>query len=77
MFRFGCPVVAVGRPVRRWVSGMPLAEDQTAKECALLLLRSSRSFNLKDEFVAKYADLPAPFGYDGLGELVFLRTYAR
>jgi len=35
------------------------------------------SFRLPDEFVEKYQSLNPPFGFDGLGELVFYRTYSR
>ena len=29
------------------------------------------------QFIAKYAKLRPPFGFNGLGELVYLRTYSR
>ena len=40
------------------------------------------SFRLTEEFVSKYAELPAPFGYqdagsNSLGEITFIRTYSR
>jgi len=34
-------------------------------------------FKLTDAFVASYADRTPPFGFNGLGELVYLRTYSR
>lgn len=34
-------------------------------------------FRLDKEFVASYKDRDAPFGFNGLGELVYLRTYSR
>jgi len=34
-------------------------------------------FRLSDEFIANYADRKPPFGFNGLGELVYLRTYSR
>jgi adenosylcobalamin-dependent ribonucleoside-triphosphate reductase len=34
-------------------------------------------FRLDDTFVRKYRDRPSPFGYDGLGELSYVRTYSR
>jgi ribonucleoside-triphosphate reductase len=34
-------------------------------------------FRLKEEFVNKYKDIKPPFGFNGLGELVYLRTYSR
>ncbi|KAG5183145.1 hypothetical protein JKP88DRAFT_256442 [Tribonema minus] len=36
-----------------------------------------RGFELSPRFVAGYADVTPPFGFNGLGELVFRRTYAR
>lgn len=35
------------------------------------------AFSLRGDFVAGYASKPAPFGFNGLGELVYQRTYAR
>lgn len=35
------------------------------------------AFKLKSDFVAQYADRQPPFGFNGLGELVYLRTYSR
>lgn len=35
------------------------------------------SFALSSDFVSAYSQRPVPFGYDGLGEFVFKRTYAR
>ncbi|MBT3785831.1 hypothetical protein HOF92_12720 [bacterium] len=35
------------------------------------------SFRLPDDFVDSYRDQTPPFGFDGLGELVFYRTYSR
>ncbi len=34
-------------------------------------------FKLKKEFVEKYKDIKPLFGFNGLGELVYLRTYSR
>lgn len=34
-------------------------------------------FSLSEAFLAPYKEKTAPFGFDGLGELVFRRTYAR
>lgn len=34
-------------------------------------------FQLSSEFIAGYADRKPPFGFNGLGELVFNRTYSR
>ena len=38
---------------------------------------SSPKFRLTKSFVDSYRDRPPPFGYNGLGELVYLRTYSR
>lgn len=35
------------------------------------------TFTLSDSFVASYATKTPPFGFNGLGELVYLRTYSR
>ena len=34
-------------------------------------------FSLDKSFVSQYGKLTAPFGFDGLGEVVYLRTYSR
>jgi len=34
-------------------------------------------FKLKEEFINKYKNIQPPFGFNGLGELVYLRTYSR
>ncbi len=34
-------------------------------------------FYLSDNFVSKYKRKKAPFGFNGLGELVYNRTYSR
>ena len=34
-------------------------------------------FALDDDFVASWRREPPPFGFNGLGELVYLRTYSR
>ncbi len=36
-----------------------------------------RSFHLPPSFVREYANVRPPFGFNGLGELVFFRTYSR
>jgi hypothetical protein len=38
---------------------------------------SSAGFRLRDSFVASYAEARPPFGFNGLGEMVYVRTYAR
>ena len=34
-------------------------------------------FNLSDKFIDGYKRRKAPFGFNGLGELVYMRTYSR
>lgn len=34
-------------------------------------------FRLTDTFIDRYRDAKAPFGFNGLGELVYMRTYSR
>ena len=34
-------------------------------------------FSLNKDFVKKYEHAPSPFGFNGLGEVVYLRTYSR
>ena len=36
-----------------------------------------KRFSLTKNFVNRYKDVKAPFGYNGLGELVYRRTYSR
>lgn len=37
----------------------------------------SSRFKLSQAFIDKYKRKKAPFGFNGLGELVFMRTYSR
>ena len=37
----------------------------------------SKKFVLSENFVNKYKRRKAPFGFNGLGELVYMRTYSR
>ena len=34
-------------------------------------------FTLSENFVSKYKRKKPPFGFNGLGELVYMRTYSR
>ncbi len=38
---------------------------------------SYKKFSLDESFVNKYSKLKAPFGFNGFGELVYMRTYSR
>ena len=40
-------------------------------------MNQDRPFRLSGNFVAKYKRKKAPFGFNGLGELVYNRTYSR
>lgn len=37
----------------------------------------TEKFNLSDDFIAGYASKPSPLGFNGFGDVVFKRTYAR
>jgi len=39
--------------------------------------RSANDFKLSENFIEKYREKKAPFGYNGLGEFIFMRTYSR
>ena len=36
-----------------------------------------KPFKLSDKFIDGYKRKRAPFGFNGLGELVYMRTYSR
>ncbi|KAJ2374667.1 hypothetical protein IW150_002974 [Coemansia sp. RSA 2607] len=38
---------------------------------------TSASFTLDGDFLARYSHKPSPFGFNGLGEIVYQRSYAR
>lgn len=38
---------------------------------------TGRGFELEEAFVAQYRTMSPPFGFSGLGELVYRRTYSR
>ena len=40
-------------------------------------MTNQNRFSLSDNFVNKYRRKKAPFGFNGLGELVYNRTYSR
>eukprot|EP01087_Luapelamoeba_hula_P010785 TRINITY_DN2871_c0_g2_i3.p1 TRINITY_DN2871_c0_g2~~TRINITY_DN2871_c0_g2_i3.p1 ORF type:complete len:811 (+),score=95.58 TRINITY_DN2871_c0_g2_i3:130-2433(+) len=42
-----------------------------------LIRKNTPPFKLQSKFVKKYAELAPPFGFNGLGELVYRRTYSR
>ena len=41
------------------------------------LMKNQNRFSLSENFVNKYRRRKAPFGFNGLGELVYNRTYSR
>lgn len=38
---------------------------------------TEKKFKLSDKFIEKYQKVKPPFGFNGLGELVYMRTYSR
>jgi adenosylcobalamin-dependent ribonucleoside-triphosphate reductase len=40
-------------------------------------MENQNSFKLNESFIKEYSTKTAPFGFNGLGELVYLRTYSR
>lgn len=51
-------------------------DDAAALECANLLLRKRKecTFKLSEDFVRTYKSETPPFGFNGLGELVYMRA---
>lgn len=41
------------------------------------MTKSTTDFKLSDNFIEKYKNKIPPFGYNGLGEFVYMRTYSR
>lgn len=41
------------------------------------IFRNFSTFRLKDDFIRLYQDKKADFGFNGLGNLVYKRTYSR
>ena len=41
------------------------------------MVKGQNDFRLSENFIEKYKTKQAPFGYNGLGEFVFMRTYSR
>ncbi len=39
--------------------------------------KKEEPFKLTDTFISKYANKKPPFGFNGLGEVVYMRTYSR
>ena len=39
--------------------------------------RDNQQFKLTDNFISKYIDQTPPFGFNGLGEFIYMRTYSR
>ncbi|CAK4069351.1 unnamed protein product [Aphanomyces euteiches] len=39
--------------------------------------KKEKKFRLSKKFVDSFKDVPPPFGFNGLGELVYMRTYSR
>jgi len=41
------------------------------------MINGNNKYRLKDEFVKRYNNIEPPFGFNGLGELTYMRTYSR
>ncbi|RME29044.1 MAG: fused protease/ribonucleoside-triphosphate reductase [Candidatus Zixiibacteriota bacterium] len=72
------PAVYSDSEARRVLSGL----DSGVYEGRLFYRRKARpqihkQFRLPDEFIEEYKKKPAPFGFGGLGYVVYLRTYSR
>ncbi|GBG30374.1 Adenosylcobalamin-dependent ribonucleoside-triphosphate reductase [Hondaea fermentalgiana] len=65
------------RAVPALTTGLPPRGSLGAKGSARWTMVATRGFRLDARFVRKYAERKANFGYNGLGELVYYRTYAR
>ena len=69
---------------RRWISETAIEEDHfpesqplTTKRFRWRAQKNEEPFKLTDAFLSKYSDKKPPFGFSGLGEVVYLRTYSR
>ena len=51
--------------------------EPMAPPCTTRSSTGEKPFKLADSFVKRYEGRPAPFGFEGLGEFVYLRTYSR
>ncbi|KAF0692530.1 Aste57867_16399 [Aphanomyces stellatus] len=50
---------------------IPLFRNETTSP------KREKKFRLSKKFVESFKDVPPPFGFNGLGELVYMRTYSR
>jgi hypothetical protein len=73
-----------GEPSREVTTGVrQVGEDLTKKEVdkangrVVLSQAAPSPFKLSEAFVSSYTSRKAPFGFNGLGELVYHRTYSR
>jgi hypothetical protein len=55
------------------------ARSNTSKEAILAdsIHQKAGEFKLLNSFLSKYKDIAPPFGFNGLGEIVYRRTYSR
>ncbi len=69
-------VVSKNRALRTISTASQNLEDAAARSCAQQLLRNANQtrFKLEENFLVKYNEVTPPFGFNGLGELVYLRT---
>lgn len=52
-------------------------QNATVKRRPRSMSQIGEPFRLSDSFVSRYSQKKAPFGFNGLGEVVYLRTYSR
>ncbi|KAK9768832.1 hypothetical protein K7432_000263, partial [Basidiobolus ranarum] len=74
--------VLIARPFsvlgsRQVQNSTPLESDSHKTSQPVNLLKLKNEFKLSGNFLAKYKEAIPPFGFNGLGELVYRRTYSR
>jgi hypothetical protein len=69
-FRSPAAAVAAGPCARRGLASLVIG-DSPPPPAVTDLAAPSLPFRLSQNFLARYKDEPAPFGYNGLGELVY------
>ncbi|ORZ34230.1 hypothetical protein BCR44DRAFT_1461987 [Catenaria anguillulae PL171] len=63
-------------PIAAYAASVPNSEPALVQGFNIFS-RTGSEFKLSPNFVAKYKDIAPPFGFNGLGELVYYRTYSR
>jgi len=54
-----------------------MLNENRAQDLFFKYEKPERPFKLSSKFVSKYKETPPPFGFNGLGEFVYKRTYSR